>query len=218
MILPENYIVEHREVKHVRLRVHEDGKVYLFVPMDFTEHEIMKVLEMKAEWIAAKQQYFRQKGKILLGRNEVLLFGNRYAYYYTPQYKNRVVVNEESMTLQSGMDLLDLSVQERWLKGYAGKCIRQRVAMMSEVLMLPYNRLFIRSQRNKWGNCSSKKNVSINWRIIRAPSFVMDYVIIHELCHTVVMKHTVKFDTMLASLCPYYKEAQKWLDVYGNNL
>lgn len=218
MMPPEKYIVEHRDVKHVRLRVHEDGKVYLFVPMDFTEQEIKKVLEMKAEWIATKQQYFQQKGKILLGRNEVLLFGNRYAYYYSPQYKNRVVVNEESMTLQSGKDLLDLSVQERWLKGYAGKYIRSRAVMISEALMLPYNRLFIRSQRNKWGNCSPEKNISINWRIIKAPAFVIDYVIIHELCHTVVMKHTVKFETMLASLCLFYKEAQKWLDVYGNCL
>ena len=78
MTLPSNYIVEPRDVKHARLRVHEDGSVSLFVPQNFTEQEIGKVLEMKASWIASKQQYFHKKDKILLRRNELLLFGKRF--------------------------------------------------------------------------------------------------------------------------------------------
>ena len=83
MTLPSNYTVEHRNVKHARLRVHEDGSVCLYVPQNFTEQDISKILEMKASWIASKQQFFKQKGKILLRRNELLLFGNRYAYFYS---------------------------------------------------------------------------------------------------------------------------------------
>ena len=218
MTLPSNYIVEYRNVKHARLRVHEDGSVCLYVPQNFTEQEISKVLEMKASWIASKQQYFRQKGKILLRRNELLLFGNRYAYFYSSQYKNKVVVNEESRTIQARRNLLDKNVQEKWLKSVAKKYIYPRVAELSENLMLPFNRLFLRSQKSKWGNCSADKNISINWRIIKAPDFVIDYVIIHELCHTLIMKHTVKFETLLNSHCPNYKQAQAWLEKYGNSL
>lgn len=218
MTLPSNYIVEYRNVKHARLRVHEDGSVCLYVPQNFTEQEISKVLEMKASWIASKQQYFRQKGKILLRRNELLLFGNRYAYFYFSQYKNKVVVNEESRTIQARRNLLDKNVQEQWLKRVAKKYIYPRVAELSENLMLPFNRLFLRSQKSKWGNCSADKNISINWRIIKAPDFVIDYVIIHELCHTLIMKHTVKFETLLNSHCPNYKQAQAWLEKYGNSL
>lgn len=218
MTLPSNYIVEYRNVKHARLRVHEDGSVCLYVPQNFTEQEISKVLEMKASWIASKQQYFRQKGKILLRRNELLLFGNRYAYFYFSQYKNKVVVNEESRTIQARRNLLDKNVQEQWLKSVAKKYIYPRVAELSENLMLPFNRLFLRSQKSKWGNCSADKNISINWRIIKAPDFVIDYVIIHELCHTLIMKHTVKFETLLNSHCPNYKQAQAWLEKYGNSL
>ena len=218
MKLPSNYTVEHRNVKHARLRVHEDGSVCLYVPQNFTEQEISKVLEMKASWIASKQQYFRQKGKILLRRNELLLFGNRYAYFYFSQYKNKVVVNEESRTIQARRNLLDKNVQEQWLKSVAKKYIYPRVAELSENLMLPFNRLFLRSQKSKWGNCSADKNISINWRIIKAPDFVIDYVIIHELCHTLIMKHTVKFETLLNSHCPNYKQAQAWLEKYGNSL
>ena len=218
MKLPSNYTVEHRNVKHARLRVHEDGSVRLYVPQNFTEQDISKVLEMKASWIASKQQYFKQKGKILLRRNELLLFGNRYAYFYSSQYKNKVVVNEESRTIQARRNLLDVNVQEQWLRSIAKKYIYPRVAELSENLMLPFNRLFLRSQKSKWGNCSANKNISINWRIIKAPDFVIDYVIIHELCHTLIMKHTVKFETLLNSHCPDYKQAQVWLEKYGNSL
>ena len=174
MTLPSNYIVEHRNVKHARLRVHEDGSVSLFVPQDFTEQEIGKILEMKASWIASKQKYFKNKGKILLRRNELLLFGNRYTYFYSSRYKNKVVVNEESKTIQARRNLLDIDVQEQWLKSVAKKYIYPRVEKLSENLMLPFNRLFLRSQKRKWGNCSADKNISINWRIIKAPAFVID--------------------------------------------
>lgn len=218
MTLPANYTVEHRDVKHVRLRVQEDGSVLMFVPNRFTDEEVHKVIEMKAEWIASKQRFFQQKSKILLRRNELLLFGNRYAYYYSSQYKNKVVVNVEGKTIQARKNLLDIPTQEKWLKSVAGVYIRQRIHELSEKLLLPFNKLFIRSQKRKWGNCSAYKNISINWRIIKAPEFVIDYVIIHELCHTLIMNHTVKFETLLNSHCPEYKQAQAWLEKYGNSL
>lgn len=218
MTIPENYSVIHRDVKHARLRVHEDGTVQLFVPKKFTDEEVAKVIEMKAQWIASKQQYFKQKGKILLRRNELLLLGNRYTYFNSTQYINKVVVNYESRTIQARRDLLDLAIQEKWLKGVASKYIHERVNKLSTALLLPYNKLYIRSQKRKWGNCSSYKNISINWRLIKAPSFVIDYVITHELCHTVIMKHTVKFETLLNSYYPDYKQARAWLEKYGNSL
>ncbi len=218
MSLPENYTIERRDVKHVRLRVHEDGSVHLFVPLSFSDNDITRVLEMKSKWIATKQQFFQQKGKILLRRNELLLYGNRYTYFYSSQFVNKVIVNHESRTIQARRDLLDIPTQERWLKHLAGHYIHPRAEELSEKLLLPYNKLYIRSQKRKWGNCSADKNISINWRIIKAPPFVIDYVIIHELCHTVIMKHTVKFETLLNSHFPDYKQAQAWLEKYGNCL
>lgn len=217
-MLPENCTVIRREVKNARLRVREDGTVQLFVPMAFTDEDVEKLLEKKAKWIASKRQFFEQKTKIQLRRNEILLFGNRYAYFYSSQYQNKVVVNHESKTIQAKRDLLDATVQEKWLKSVAKKHISARVEELSEALMLPYNKLYIRSQKRKWGNCSSEKNISLNWRIIKAPKFVIDYIITHELCHTVLMKHTVHFQTLLRSHCPDCEEAQKWLDRYGNSL
>ena len=217
-MLPDQYIVYRRRVKNARLRVNEDGSVHLFVPLYFTDEDVEKILERKKTWIASKQKFFQQKSKIQLRRNELLLFGNRYAYYYSTQYKNKVVVNHESKTIQAQRDMLDSAVQEKWLKSIAKKHITERVEVLSEALLLPYNKLYIRSQKRKWGNCSSEKNISINWRLIKAPEFVIDYVVTHELCHTVIMKHNAHFYTLLRSHCPDGDAAQVWLDKYGNSL
>lgn len=218
MCLPDNFVVERRNVKHARLRVNEDESVNLFVPNSFTDFDIENLLKQKAQWIKAKQDFFKKKSKILLRRNEILLLGNRYLYYYSTQYKNKTIVNHESKTIQSQRDLLDTKIQEQWMKTEARKYIRERVKVLSENLFLPYNKLFIRSQKTKWGNCTKEGNISINWRIYKAPSFVIDYVIVHELCHIIVMKHSVRFQTFLKSHYPDTDEAREWLDKYGNSL
>lgn len=217
-MLPENYSVVRRDVKHARLRVHEDGSVQMFVPLSFSDEEIERLIEAKTQWIASKQRFFAQKERIKLRRNEILLFGNRYTYYYSAKYKNKIEINHETKTIQANRDLLDSTIQEKWLKSVAKKHITKRVEALSEALLLPYNKLYIRSPKRKWGNCSKEKNISINWKIIKAPKFVIDYVIIHELCHTVIMKHTVRFQTLLRSHCPDCEQAQVWLDRYGNSL
>lgn len=217
-MLPENCSVIRREVKNARLRVYEDGSVQLFVPLSFTDDDIERLLQKKAKWIASKRQFFGQKTKIQLRRNELLLYGNRYAYFYSSQYQNKVVVNHESKTIQAKRDLLDSTVQEKWLRSVAKRHISGRAKALSEALLLPYNKLYIRSQKRKWGNCSSEKNISLNWRLIKAPEFVIDYVIIHELCHTVIMNHSARFYTLLRSHCPDGEQAQAWLDRYGNSL
>lgn len=217
-MLPDNCSVTRRNVKNARLRVCEDGSVQLFVPMAFTDEDIERLLEKKSQWIASKRQFFEQKSKIQLRRNELLLFGNRYAYFYSSKYQNKIIVNHESRTIQAKRNLLDIAVQEKWFKSVARKYISSRAETLSEALLLPYNKLYIRSQKRKWGNCSKEKNISINWRVIKAPEFVIDYIIIHELCHTVIMKHTVRFQTLLRSHCPDCEQAQAWLDKYGNSL
>jgi predicted metal-dependent hydrolase len=217
-MLPDNCSVTRRNVKNARLRVCEDGSVQLFVPMAFTDEDIERLLEKKSQWIASKRQFFEQKSKIQLRRNELLLFGNRYAYFYSSKYQNKIIVNHESRTILAKRNLLDIAVQEKWYKSVARKYISSRAETLSEALLLPYNKLYIRSQKRKWGNCSKEKNISINWRVIKAPEFVIDYIIIHELCHTVIMKHTVRFQTLLRSHCPDCEQAQAWLDKYGNSL
>lgn len=218
MQLPDNYILIRKEVKHARLRVSEDGRVRIIAPPSFSDEDISSMLKKKAKWIDSNLKYFNEMSKIELQRNQLLLFGNRYSYFYDTTYAQKVIIDHEHKTIRAKRDLLDANIQENWYRTIAKKHLTKRTKELSAKLKLPYNKFFIRESKTKWGNCSKDKNISLNWKLIKAPDYVIDYLIVHELLHTVVMSHTHKFWTLLKSYYPDYKESIKWLEKYGNSL
>jgi predicted metal-dependent hydrolase len=218
MQLPDNYILIRKEVKHARLRVSEDGRVRIIAPPSFSDDDISSMLKKKAKWIDANLKYFNGMSAIELQRNQLLLFGNRYNYFYDTTYSNKVVIDHEHKTINSQKDLLNAIIQERWYRTVAKKHLIKRTNELSLKMKFPINQIFIRDSKNKWGNCSKEKNISLNWKLIKAPEYVIDYIIIHELMHTAVMNHTSKFWTLLRSYYPNYKESIRWLEKYGNDL
>ena len=196
MELPSNYILIERDVKHARLRVSEDDKIRIITPPSFTEEDILAMLEKKKRWIEKQQRYFGKKESIELQRNQILLFGNRYNYFYDATYEQKVQIDHHHKTIRAKRDLTNTEIQEKWLKNIAKKYITIRIEELSSSLGFPYKKLYVRGQRNKWGNCSKDKNISINWRLIKAPKFVIDYLIVHELVHTKIMNHSVRFWTL----------------------
>jgi hypothetical protein len=219
MTLPENYILERKNVKHARIRVSENLSVRVLVPENFDSTDIQNLIKKKQIWIDKNLNKFKGKTeKIKLHDNQILLFGNKYTYFYRAEFHNKVVVNQEHKTIQSKTNLLDKDEQLKWYKRYAKRHITKRLTEIAKQHKFKYNKVFIRDQRTKWGNCSTEKNLSFNWRLIKTPHFVIDYLIFHELVHTKTMNHTHKFWTELRSFIPVYQEAVKWLDKYGNSL
>jgi len=218
MQLPDNYILIQRNVKHTRLRVSEDGYIRIIIPQAFTQEDVEGLLKKKQRWINSNLEFFKNMSRIRLQRNQIMLYGNRYTYFYDSTFEHKVMVDHEHKTIRAKRNLLDKQVQQQWFTGVARKYLTQRTDELAETLKFGYNKLFIRDQRKKWGNCSKEKNISLNWRLIKTPLFVIDYLIVHELLHTVVMNHTQKFWTMLKSYFPNYKDAINWLDKYGNSL
>ena len=76
----------------------------------------------------------------------------------------------------------------------------------------------IRNQRSRWGSCSSKGTISLNWRLIQLPDSVRDYLIIHELMHTREMNHSARYWSHVAQACPGYEKAEKWLNKHSELL
>ena len=214
----DNYILQRKDVKHARLRVSEDGHIRLIVPKSFTQREIEKLIEKKQNWIIKHVQYFNKMSKIKLQRNQLLIYGNRYSYFYDSTFLRKTIIDHEHKTIRSNKDLLEIQIQEKWYKALAKKHLIKRTEEISVQLHLKYNRVYIRNQRKKWGNCSADQNISLNWRLIKAPLFVIDYLIVHELVHTIVMNHSFRFCILLKSYYPDYKDAINWLEKYGNSL
>ena len=79
-------------------------------------------------------------------------------------------------------------------------------------------RVVVRSQRSRWGSCSARGTISLNWRLIQAPDFVRDYIIYHELAHLREMNHSVRFWARVETLCPEWRAAERWLKHEGSLL
>ncbi len=218
MMMPENHTLHKKDIRHARIKVSEDGHVRVLVPHSFTDDDISALLTKKSKWIAKQQSFFSKKTRIELARNQLLLFGNRYSYFYDDTYSRKILVDHSFKTIRAKKNLLDPTVQKKWYKHQARKYLVTRTEELAERLHFNYKAIYIRDQKTKLGNCSDDRNISLNWRLVKAPTLVSDYIIIHELVHTKIMNHSGKFWTLLKSLYPDYKDAMNWLDRYGNSL
>ena len=94
----------------------------------------------------------------------------------------------------------------------------QRVTHFAPLVGVSVNRITIRSQRSRWGSCSSKGNLNFNCLLMLCPEEVRDYVVVHELCHRIEMNHSPKFWAQVERVCPDYRVHRKWLKDHGGEL
>ena len=96
--------------------------------------------------------------------------------------------------------------------------IPQRVAHWAERMGISYGRISVRRQKTRWGSCSSKGNLNFNCTLVLTPAEVMDYVIIHELCHRKQMNHSPKFWQEVAKFSPDHRSCRAWLKAHSREL
>ena len=100
---------------------------------------------------------------------------------------------------------------ERHLRSLATMELPSRLLELAARHGLTVRRVTVRNQRTRWGSCSRRGTISLNWRLIQTPSFVQDYIHLHELAHLVEMNHSEKFWRQVERLCPDYQVAERWL-------
>ena len=96
--------------------------------------------------------------------------------------------------------------------------IPPRVAHFAALMGVEYGRITVRNQKTRWGSCSGKGNLNFNCLLMLAPDGVVDYVIIHELCHLKEMNHSARFWAEVEKVMPDYKEHRLWLKRHGGEL
>ncbi|MCR5213353.1 MAG: M48 family metallopeptidase [Eubacterium sp.] len=112
-------------------------------------------------------------------------------------------------------------LSQKELKELAEKaCIvfRERAEYFAPLVGVTYGRITVRNQKSRWGSCSSKGNLNFNVALMLAPPEVLDYVVVHELSHRIYMNHSKDFWAKVESVCPSYKEHEKWLKTEGAKL
>lgn len=93
-----------------------------------------------------------------------------------------------------------------------------RVEYFAKLIGVTYGRITIRNQKTRWGSCSSKGNLNFNCLLMLVPSEIIDYVVVHELCHRKEMNHSKAFWTLVEKVLPDYRDAVKWLKEEGSQI
>jgi len=100
---------------------------------------------------------------------------------------------------------------ERYLRRRAAGELPPRVLELAAQQQLTVRRVTVRNQRSRWGSCSRRGRISLNWRLIQTPDFVRDYILLHELMHLREMNHSPRFWREVKRVCPNYETAERWL-------
>lgn len=93
--------------------------------------------------------------------------------------------------------------------------IRSRVAFFAERVGVDYGKITIKDTKSRWGSCSYQGNLNFCWRLILAPDEVLDYIVVHELCHRLEMNHSERFWAEVGRVLPEYEKSKEWLKENG---
>lgn len=199
--------------KTLALNIDRDGRLIVRAPYRLSVERIEQFIAEKADWIekhtAAVNLRTEQKNERLnVPPTELPLFGrlcpvvNEKPYGYT----DGVFYLPEGMTLESLVPYL-----HKLYTRIAKEALIPRVQTLSEQTGLMITAVKINSAKTRWGSCSAAKSVNLSHRLIAADPRLIDYVIIHELCHTVHMDHSHDFYRLVENFLPDYKEREKGL-------
>lgn len=213
--------------RKVRIRVGPSG-VQVVKPTARDSKEVTKFLRANEPWILNQLSKLDRLGRIRRvehRKNGQILFRGQLTKVRVEnvegrQRENRVFVRDGNVVIQRGRNsrITTSRSLENWLRKQAREEIQRYLSEIARRLKKRPNRVYVMSQRTKWGNCSRKNNLSFNWRLILAPTMVLKYLVAHEAVHLVVKNHSQKFWLLLRSIYPETMQAKRWLEQQGHRL
>jgi len=139
--------------------------------------------------------------------------------------KAEVLMQEDTMAVYISQGLSEESRKQaikealiKWYRQRFAEIVKERIEKYSLQLKVAPCKVVIKDQKTRWGSCSKKGNINLNWRLVMAPIDIIDYVVVHELCHLKFMNHSKDFWNLVKSILPNYTEGREWLKVNGNRL
>lgn len=219
------YAVRYSRRKTMEIGVEPPDLVTVVAPEGTTEEAIRALVQTKAKWIVEKlydvsriqhqklnREYVNGESFLYLGRNHTMLIVEdrtlRRATVKLYQGKFRLETpDRDQKRLERAM--------ERWYRTKARERIEDRIQYYQDYFPVHPSRLIIKDQKRRWASCTSKQELIFNWRVVMAPMPVLDYVVVHEMCHLLMRDHSKEFWNMLERILPDYQERREWLRQYG---
>ena len=213
-------VVLSRSARKTRIRVGPGG-VEVVRPLAVSDKDVSAFLHQNETWVLAQlDRISRLRGLRLPERHQLgeILFRGvptpvRIERVETRARGNVVRFSDGEIIVRRGVQTQTPAVRglENWLRKQARTVIENSLAVVTSHIRQHPRRIYVMDQRTKWGNCSSRGNLSFNWRLILAPSFVLRYLVTHEVVHLAIPDHSAKFWLTVQSLCPETERAKQWL-------
>lgn len=209
-----------RRTRHVRLHVDEQGAVTASIPSRFAASRLDPIVRERADWLHDVLMRMEQKSRdtqVDLERGDPVRWLGRWVPTTLERGGRRASVRLEDerlvLRIPDGDDPHDALVA--WYRTQARRIFEARVAAWSRAFGLTPGKVSIREQRTRWGSCTHKGDLSFNWRLVLAPDWVLDSIVVHELCHIEELNHSDDFWALLDERYPRHEEASEWLREHG---
>lgn len=210
--------------RKLTISVERDRRVVVHVPERMSVEDIRRVVESKRGWIYEKighvQKYSNLShppGKELVSGESALYLGRQYRIEIVKTGLSEIEFEQRFLIPATRTDKQVEALRE-WYINRAKEEIISRVKLHARDLGVDVSATKIVDNRFRWGSCTLKSNVNLNWRLIKAPMFVIDYVIVHELAHLIEANHTPRFWNIVRTQTPTMEKAKVWLKENGQLL
>jgi predicted metal-dependent hydrolase len=211
-------LVHHPRARRYLLRLRPDGIVRVTIPRRGTVSAARDFAAQNIGWLEQQFQRLASRPNVSVIWNvgsEILFRGDLVR-----------IGTDTDGTICFGTERLKVSNADTDLRPAIQKHLRQLAAQelpphvmeLAGLHGISVTRVSVRNQKTRWGSCSRRGTISLNWRLIQTPEFVRDYIILHELAHRRQMNHSEKFWQEVARLCPYHQPARQWVKQHAKIL
>ncbi|HCH33135.1 MAG TPA: M48 family peptidase [Oceanospirillaceae bacterium] len=197
-----------------------DRQVQVIIPQALADERIEQIVRDKTPWIRDK---LRKQALLKPKKLKEYVSGEAFSYLGR-NYRLKVIQgSSEAVKLTLGKLAVgaDADIKQEltsWYMQHAEKRLNEKVVRFAQVMGVVPNSVKVKSYKSRWGSCSRSGDISFHWAIIMAPHYIVDYVVIHELCHMIHHNHSPAFWQQVEKVLPNYRECRDWLKHHGQEL
>jgi hypothetical protein len=217
-----DYEIKYSNRKTLNISVERDRSVVVRAPENLSLAKIEEIVHSKRNWIKDKINHSQKypvdfKAKEFVSGEALLYLGRNYQLLVVDEDFEGIKFNQSFSISKSNQKNANQLFKE-WYLSKALEKIKPLAKKYAANLGVEYNECRTSEMKYRWGSCTPKNNIIFNWRIIKAPMYVLEYLVAHELVHLIENNHTPKFWNILSIQIPNHEKAKKWLKEKGQLL
>lgn len=214
--MPNYCLRRSKKAKYVHFKMNPIKGLEIIIPHRFTLKYLPEVIDKHRSWIEQQedrriQQFSSSELTTRPAKLDFQAIGRSYHLYYMPSNRNKIIESVDQLTIMHQSDLLsDIHLQLKlWVKAQAKILLADLFQALAIEHQFNYQKLTVREQKNRWGSCSSKGHIHLNYKLLFLPSPLCRHIMLHELCHLVHLNHSKQFWELLAKYDNNWQEHNK---------